>query len=105
MWRPCFIKLVALFVLSEYEAQLMSSEPRIILPRRPLSLEIILWDSGHDIFTHRFSTIIASIMETGFEKLFVKRGHPTENVIDGETSYRLTMLVQCNWIIIKLDLF
>ena len=31
-------------------------------------------------------------MDTGFEKLFVKRGHPSDKVIDGELLY----VVLCN---------
>ena len=29
-------------------------------------------------------------METGFEKLFVRRGHPSDDVIDGELSDEVT---------------
>lgn len=37
--------------------------------------------------------IYFSNMETGFEKLFVKRGHPSDNVIDGEL---INVVTCCN---------
>ena len=39
------------------------------------------------------NTYIFSNMETGFEKLFVKRGHPSDNVIDGEL---INVVTCCN---------
>ena len=44
-------------------------------------------------------------MDTGFEKLFVKRGHPSDAVIDGELFHVLSKVPFNSHILYIVDLF